>query len=110
MSYILNSELCYQCIDINNCYNCKNIINSSNCQDCQYLVNCHNCKNCLFSTNLNGKEYYIFNKKVDQNSYDTIIAEIKDFLKLQDYIEKFNNLSTISCKKNLEILNSENCL
>ncbi len=75
-----------------------------------YLVNCHNCKNCLFSTNLNSKEYYIFNKKVDKNSYDTIIAEIKDFQKLQDYIERFNNLSIISCKKNLEIINSENCL
>ena len=120
-SYIVNSENCYECLDLDRCYNCKYTLNSSNCNDSIFLYNCKNCSYCLLSANLYWKKYYINNKKFTREDYKKIIDKLTQYAFLKDYIESFNLLLNKVVRKNLDnnwsdrsiwnkVINSKNVL
>jgi hypothetical protein len=63
-SYLLDSELCYECFSVYDSYNCRWLLFSKNCQDCFFSSGLQSCKKCLFCTDLHQKEYHILNQPV----------------------------------------------
>jgi len=105
------SELCYEGIDLMNCYNCNYCQNCENSNDCWFCYECYSCKDCIGCTGLSHKQYYIANKKYSEEEY----LKMKNSLKLntakgvskaRDYLateeEKFP-------RRGLRILKSEDC-
>ncbi|MBI5621498.1 hypothetical protein HY933_01360 [Candidatus Falkowbacteria bacterium] len=68
-SFILHSDLCYECQDVYKCYNCRYVYNSDNIIDSTFCFNCTNCQNCLFCFNLVNKNYCINNKQYSPDEY-----------------------------------------
>ncbi|QQR54685.1 hypothetical protein IPG41_05870 [Candidatus Peregrinibacteria bacterium] len=68
-SYVLQSELLYQCVDCQNCYNLKYSQDCTNCFDSAFLKNCTGCKNCFGCVNLQQKEFHIFNQAYSKEEY-----------------------------------------
>lgn len=106
-SFIVKSELCYECVNIENCYRLTFSQESVNCRESAFLYGCHNCTNCLGCVNLRNKEYCIFNeqytkeeynekiKEFGLNTYDGIEKMRKDFL---DFRKKFPQKAVVTLK------------
>jgi len=109
-SFSMNSEIMYECVDCDKCYNLKYCINSSNCSNSVFLFNCVNCKNCYWCTNLINKEYYIYNKTYTKEEYEKKIKEINIWNYNTNSQEKQKFINTIkkSKVKSTKVLNSEN--
>ena len=86
---VRDSELCYQCVTCEKCYECFF------CQDCVgsysliFCYDCHGSKNLIGCVGLRNKEYYIFNKPYSK----------EDFLKAKAALnlcnpEQFNHVKT----------------
>jgi CxxC-x17-CxxC domain-containing protein len=70
------SELCYECVGIYKCYNCKWSEEIDSCVNCSFCQSCYGCNNCIGCVNLRNKSYYIFNKKYSKEEY---VEKIKEF-------------------------------
>lgn len=111
-SYVYDSQLLYECFNVENCYDSKYLQNSKNCSESWFLKNCIGCKNCFGSINLRNKEYYFLNKKLSKDEY---FSKIKNL-----HLEKHSRIKNIRTNfsrffkdfphKFAEILNSENCV
>ncbi len=109
---IHDSENCYECTESTNLYKCVYLRKSENCDNCKFGFNLQNCKNCLFCHNLNNKSYCIENKQYSKEEYEQYIDNIKlwnhwDFLQA---LAKFESMEDKFIVKNLNLINSENCL
>jgi len=68
-NFVFDTEIAYECID---CYNSYKLFYSQSCDNCSdsyFLHNCQWCKNCYWCVNLSNKQYYIYNKQYDKNTY-----------------------------------------
>ncbi len=72
----IKNELCYECIDCNNCYNLKFSQDCNNCSDSWFLKNCIGCNNCFGSVNLRKKQYYFFNQKCSKEEYEEKVENV----------------------------------
>jgi len=90
--YGYDSELCYDCIYIRNCYQLFYSSRCSNCSDSYFLENCQSCKNCYGCVNLNHKEYYFYNKALTKDEYQKKLSQIdlSSNKIVQEEKEKFN--------------------
>lgn len=83
-------ELCYESVDIRECYNCNYCQDCIICTDCNYSYDCKGCKNCFGCVNLRNKEFYIFNEAYFKEEYFRRINLIKsstpppEFTKLKE--------------------------
>lgn len=68
-SWIFDSELCYECVNIKNCYNVRFSQESSDCRDSSFLYACRNCSDCVGCANLVNQQYCIWNKKYTREKY-----------------------------------------
>lgn len=76
MAFLYNSELCYEGINLRNCY--KTFF-SQDCEDSSelwYSQDCVSCSNCIGCINLHNKQYHIFNKPYSKEEYERKIAEM----------------------------------
>ena len=71
------TELCYECITCEHCYNVKFSQDSDNCRDSSFLYACRNCSNCVGCVNLVNKEFYIFNQIYSKEDYFKKLQELK---------------------------------
>lgn len=108
-AWTINSELCYECISCEHCYNVRFSQDSSNCRDSFFLYACRNCSNCVGSVNLVNKKYYIWNKSYTKEEYFEKIKELKlnsasSLMKIEkEFIEfrkRFPQKSIASIKSN----------
>ena len=82
-SFLNHSELCYESVNINKCYQ---VFFSQDCTECQSvwfsrdLVGCSDCVGCI---NLRMKKYCIFNKQYSKEEYQKKLKEF-DFGKSAD--------------------------
>lgn len=85
-SWIFDSELCYECVNVKNCYNLKFSQESNDCRDSYFLYACRNCSDCIGCVNLVNQKYCVWNKQYNQSEY---LEKLKD-LALSTYsgIEK----------------------
>ena len=72
------NELCYECIDCQNCYNLNYAQNCKTCIDSSFLLNCQGLNNCLFCVNLKNKRHHIQNKPVSKEEYEQALKELKE--------------------------------
>ena len=70
-------ELCYECINYENCYNLRFSQESVNCRDSSFLYACRNCSNCMGCVNLVNKEFYIWNEHYSREEYFKKLEELK---------------------------------
>ena len=107
-----NSELCYDSVDLNKCYNIISSIECSNSSNLIFCYDCNNCSDCIFSFNLNQKKYHIFNQEYSKEEY----LKEKEKLNLNIYNEYLHNKERFlnlkkekAIRKYANIINSENC-
>ncbi len=70
------NELCYDCIDLSDCYGVMHGTFCRNCSSSAYLLDCIGCKHCIGCVNLRNKEYCIFNKEVGKDVFDKTWAAL----------------------------------
>ncbi|MDD3302345.1 MAG: hypothetical protein PHN31_02235 [Candidatus Gracilibacteria bacterium] len=106
-NFIHECENCYECMNCYNCFESKFLFSCKNCRNSYFLEDCIGCNNCFCCTNLVNKEYYIFNKKFTKDEY---FKEIQNLLLNNITKQRFIDFSKKQVKKNLRILNSDNCI
>lgn len=74
---LFDSELCYQSIDCQKCYNLSYSQDCINCTDSYFLQDCSGCKNCFGCKNLHQKEYHIFNEPYTKEEYEKYIKDLE---------------------------------
>jgi hypothetical protein len=67
--YGFKSESCYECLDIDGCYNLFYSESCVSCRDSYFLFDCRNCSDCVGCTGLRNKQYYILNKEYSKEDY-----------------------------------------
>lgn len=68
-AYVYDSELCYECFNIEKCHGCVHAYQSQNCRDCFFVENLRSCNNCFLCTNLIQKQYYFMNQPCTKEEY-----------------------------------------
>lgn len=84
-AFLHESELCYECIDSRNCFNC---MYSEQCQSSNDLLFCYNMRdsqNCIFCTNGRHMSNAILNIKYDKETFE---QKKKEILESYESIEK----------------------
>ncbi len=70
------SQLCYESIGINKCYNTFFSEECDACTNVWFSRNCYNCTNCIGCVNLRGATNYIFNVKYSKEEYEAKVKEM----------------------------------
>ncbi len=86
-----SSELCYECVGINKCYQSFFSEECDACVDVWFSRNCYNCTNCVGCANLRGSSYCIFNVKYSKEEYEEKITGAEEkILKIEFVHMKIN--------------------
>ncbi len=109
--YNLQCELCYDCVDINQCYGLTGSQDCFNCSSSAFLRDCVGSKNCFLSVGLRNKEYVFENKQLTKEEYKKKMAEIDlgDHEQYQKYKQKLRELEKNHTFKEFHGQNKENC-
>lgn len=103
------SELLYDCVDCKNCYNCVSCHNCINCQDSFFLEDCHNCNHCIGCKNLRNKEYYLWNKPVTKEEFETAKTQLRSAKAFREWKEKFDEWRVTLPTCYAHFIEAENC-
>ncbi len=108
----MKSELIYECIDCNNCYNSVFLKYCNDCTDCYFGYDLKNCKNCFKCASLKNKQYHIENKPYSKEEYDKIINKefFKSYKKFEQAKADFFKFLKKTPQRNVYNINCENCL
>jgi hypothetical protein len=82
-----NSELCYECIDVKDCFRLFYSQDCENCSDSAFLKNCIGVRNSFMCSNLKNKEYYIFNQAYDKATYEKLMQSLSSHESLKKYLK-----------------------
>ncbi len=72
-----NSELCIECMDSTNLYNCYFCQNCSYCQNLRFCLNVQNSSDCFACIGLNHRKYCILNEQYSEDAYKKIVSEFE---------------------------------
>lgn len=109
-SYTYSSELNYQTLYCEKCYNCDFCQECENCMDCSYTFDCKNCNNCFACAGLRNKKFYILNKKVTEEDYKKFVEGFHgSYEKQKEALKKFKELRLSVPHKFAVIIDSEDC-
>lgn len=75
---ISNSELCYDCYNINQCYKTVGSVNCHECQDVYFSKGCVGCSQCFGCMNLRKRSYCLFNIQYSKEDYAIKLREYYD--------------------------------
>ena len=106
--WLLNSEICYENVDCDKCFNC---FYTNNCQNSKYLYycdNCSGCEYCYFCSNLNNQKYCILNKQYSKDDYERMTETFSQNKIIQNYLVKYEELLSQNLSNNKN-KNSTNC-
>ncbi len=70
-------ELCYYCLNTNQSYKTYFSRDCTACVDVWFSQDCVGCINCFGCSSLRNKNYHIFNKPYDKETYNIKLAEMK---------------------------------
>ena len=70
-------ELCYSCLNINNCYKIFFSESCESCNECVLCRDCFSCSNCFGCADLKGKNFYIFNEPYSKEDYFKKLEQFK---------------------------------
>ena len=110
-SYFSQWEYLYEGILSSKIYNSCYIYFSENISESEFIYNSNNLSNCFMCCNLNNKSFCILNKQYTKEEYHQKIKEINLWNKFNNYkyIAEFNKFVLKFFRKNLEIINCDNC-
>lgn len=109
--FVYDSELCFELIHSEGCYNTNYSLNCKNCVDSWFLEDCFSCHDCFMCFNLQNRQYYILNKPYSREEY---FKKIKNFsLNTNEGTEKAKKIWTEKRlkypKRENHNINAENC-
>ncbi len=114
--FVQNSQHCYNCVQVSNCFNLLNSDFCNNCSDSAYLYNCKDCHNCFNCFNLSNKSFCIENVQYSEQEYEKIVLTIKkseltkNILWCQQQMSENSFGNSISnCDNCSFVSNSNNC-
>ena len=89
--YVADSELCYQCTDVQNGYNLKFCEHCANCSDSAFLFNCSGCRDCYLCAGISQQQYCFANEKLTREEYERRIRgiDLGSFTVLEQEKERF---------------------
>ena len=74
---IEKGEMCYECVNITNCYRAFYSLDCENSSDIYFCKDCNGCVDCFGSVNLRNKSYYIFNQPMgNKENYMARLEEL----------------------------------
>ncbi|MBT4385126.1 hypothetical protein HOD30_05280 [Candidatus Peregrinibacteria bacterium] len=73
---VRESQLCYESINMERCYNIKFSEDCTSCSDSWFLKSCIGSRNCFGSVNLRNKEFYFFNEQCTPEQYERRLSEV----------------------------------
>ncbi|MFH1218436.1 MAG: hypothetical protein V1679_01185, partial [Candidatus Peregrinibacteria bacterium] len=76
--WIIKSELLYECINCEKCFNSTYLQDCQTCSDCHYCKDCQACQNCFGCFGLRHKNYHFFNEKLSPEEYKRKIQTINN--------------------------------
>ena len=84
------AEMCYECVNVLNCYRAFYSLDCENSNDIKFCRDCDGCTDCFGSVNLRNKSYYVFNEPLgNKAAYD---EKLKEFdLSSRKSIEEIKN-------------------
>lgn len=74
-NYILHSELCYECQDVQRCYNCQYVYSSQGMTNSTFCFSCSDLVDCFMCVNLRHKSYCIENVQYTKEEYEKKMKE-----------------------------------
>jgi len=88
-----HSEKCYECFDIEQCYNVKYSQFSFNSRDSFFLYDCKNCSDCVGCIGLRHQKFNILNKPYSKEEYFKKLEELNFYSKkaVNEFADKFYN-------------------
>lgn len=95
--HIMDSQLCYECIDCEKGYDLAYSQNTKECSASRFLYDCRNCHHCFFSYGLRNKEYVFRNQSCTKEEYEEKIAAI-DFTSYK-VVESLKKEFKVFCEK-----------
>ncbi|MDD5770548.1 MAG: hypothetical protein PHE25_06260 [Candidatus Gracilibacteria bacterium] len=109
--YNMNSENCYECIEIINCNNLFYSQNCNNCSFCSFVSDSEGCNNCFLSVGLKNKQYCYKNKQYTKEEYYNKIKQIDlgDNKQVENLRNELEELKKHSVFKYYHGINIENC-
>lgn len=106
--YAVESENCYESVDILKAYNCTYLNYCSRIYDSHFCVNCDDSDHLFGCIDLKYKKYCIFNKQYNQVEYEQKIKELLS-IPLEENLRKVNELSKRYPVTVTHVANSQNC-
>jgi hypothetical protein len=76
-SHAQDSERCYECFWIRNCYQCYFTIMSWDSRNLYFCRDCGGCNDCFGCANLRQASYCIFNKRYTKEEYEKEIKKLR---------------------------------
>lgn len=76
-TYIYGSQLCYECLD---CQNCSGGIYLTDCKDCissSFLYDCRGCTNCFMSSGLRNKSFVFRGQQLTKEEYEHKVRDAR---------------------------------
>jgi hypothetical protein len=110
MLYATHNELCYECINVHNCYKLIFSRNCFRCQNSYFLHNCRGCADCFGSVNLVQKQYYFLNKACTKDEYTERMARVVwSYSAFNEMRQSFEKMVRSSIQRASQIFNSTDC-
>lgn len=75
MMMYVKSERCYECTDVDGCYQCQYCQLCNQCAQCSYCYDCRGCTDCFLSVNLRNKSNVFLNQQLTPEAYKKKVAE-----------------------------------
>ncbi len=109
-SWVFDSQICYECVNIKSCYNLKFSQESNDCRDSSFLYACRNCSDCVGCVNLVNEQYCIFNKKYSKEEYFKKVKELglNMYSKIEEMKKEFEKFRKSFPIKAIATVKSEN--
>lgn len=109
-AFIFNSELCYECVNCNNCYKTYYSRNCDRCSDVIFSRDCVGCTSCFGCANLKNKSFHIFNQPYSQKEYESHIAalNLSSYRALQELMVRVNDFFTTQPVRSMTGRNNDN--
>jgi hypothetical protein len=90
-THVMDSELCYECIDTEKGFHLLFCQNTRGCTNSAFLYDCHECSDCFFCYGLRGKQYVFRNEQLTKEEYEKKMSAIslQSFQVAQSLREEF---------------------
>ncbi len=106
----VKSERCYECTDVDGCYQCQYCVLCNQCANCSYCFDCRGCTDCFLSVNLRNKSNIFLNEQLSKEEYKKKVAEfnLRSYEVRQKLYQQFLELKQKALHKYATIERSNN--